>query len=296
MPLQTKIFRVFVSSTFTDMKEERKILQKEVFPKLEKFCESNGAKFQVVDLRWGVNEESSLNQKTLQICFNEIDRCQRISPKPNFLILLGNKYGWQPIPEIIPYNEMSLILYSISSNDKELIKKWYWIDTNAVPQEYVLQPKEKLINYQNETDEDFDKREYMNWKLIEDEIRLVLRRVVTNNDLAFLGDQKSKYLNSATHQEILRGALNPPEDGEKPEEHVFAFIRKIDGLPEDNSAKNFIDRVDGNPDNYSIAQLNDLKTELKAKLGDHCITRDATWSNDKSELDDSPAIGSVFKL
>ena len=70
MPQQTKIFRVFVSSTFTDMKEERRILQKEVFPELEKFCEERGAKFQAVDLRWGVNEESSLNQKTLSICFN----------------------------------------------------------------------------------------------------------------------------------------------------------------------------------------------------------------------------------
>jgi len=52
MPQQTKIFRVFVSSTFTDMKEERRILQKEIFPELEKFCESRGAKFQGVDLYW----------------------------------------------------------------------------------------------------------------------------------------------------------------------------------------------------------------------------------------------------
>ncbi len=36
MPQQTKIFLVFVSSTFTDMKEERRILQRDVFPKLEK--------------------------------------------------------------------------------------------------------------------------------------------------------------------------------------------------------------------------------------------------------------------
>lgn len=79
MPQQTEIFRVFVSSTFTDMKEERRILQKEVFPKLEKYCEDHGAKFQAVDLRWGVNEESQLNQKTLDICLNEISRCQNIT-------------------------------------------------------------------------------------------------------------------------------------------------------------------------------------------------------------------------
>ena len=90
MPQQTKIFRVFISSTFSDMKEERRILQKEVFPELEKFCEEAGAKFHAVDLRWGVNEESSLNQKTLKICFNEIKRCQKISPRPNFIVLLRN--------------------------------------------------------------------------------------------------------------------------------------------------------------------------------------------------------------
>jgi hypothetical protein len=70
MPQQTRIFRVFVSSTFIDMKEERHILQKKVFPKLEKFCEENGARFQAVDLRWGVNEESHLNQKMMNLKIN----------------------------------------------------------------------------------------------------------------------------------------------------------------------------------------------------------------------------------
>jgi len=41
MPQQTKTFRVFVSSTFTDMKEERRILQKNVFPKLENHVKKN---------------------------------------------------------------------------------------------------------------------------------------------------------------------------------------------------------------------------------------------------------------
>ena len=150
MPQQTKIFRLFVSSTFTDMKEERRILQKEVFPDLEKFCEEKGARFQAVDLRWGVNEESSLNQKTLSICFNEIARCQKISPKPNFLILMGDKYGWQPIPEIIPQEEMNSIHKVISLPEKEVIVRWYFRDDNAIPPEFVLQPKtEELKEYKD---------------------------------------------------------------------------------------------------------------------------------------------------
>ena len=84
------------------MRQERKILQEDVFPRLRSLCESKGASSQDVDLRWGVNEETQLNQKTMDICLGEIARCQRLSPKPNFIILLGDRYGWQPVPAKIP--------------------------------------------------------------------------------------------------------------------------------------------------------------------------------------------------
>jgi hypothetical protein len=80
MPQQTRIFRIFISSTFTDMKLERAILQRDAFPRLEKFCEEKGAKFQAVDLRWGVIEESALNQIIFQFYYKEISRIQKITP------------------------------------------------------------------------------------------------------------------------------------------------------------------------------------------------------------------------
>ena len=254
MPQQTKIFRVFISSTFTDMQIERSILQRDAFPRLEKFCEERGAKFQAVDLRWGVNEESQLNQKTLQICFNEITRCQKISPKPNFVILLGEKYGWQPIPEKIPGEEMEAILKVLSEGDRMLIKTWYWLDENAIPPEFVLQPRHERL------------KEYKSWEPVESKIRNILRDAVQN--LNFDPRQKIKYLASATHQEIIRGALNIPEGIESPEKHVFAFSRTIPGLPCDESAKGYIDLLDRQSDETSKTKLNELKSELKKKLGD----------------------------
>jgi len=266
MPQQTKIFRVFVSSTFTDMKLERSILQRDAFSKLEKFCEEKGAKFQAVDLRWGVNEESSLNQKTLQICFNEIARCQKISPKPNFLILLGDKYGWQPIPEIILEEEMNALLGVLNGTDKELIQKWYQRDENAIPHEYVLQPKGDAL------------KEYKDWEPIEKEILTALRAAV--NQLKFSTGQRIKYFASATHQEIIRGALNPENSDKRPEEHVFAFSRTIARLPEDQSAAGFIDLMDDTLDKKSKAKLDDLKKELSKKLGDdHFKKYDGVWKN-----------------
>lgn len=45
--------RVFVSSTFRDMKAERDYLVKVTFPQLRKRCESRGVVWGEVDLRWG---------------------------------------------------------------------------------------------------------------------------------------------------------------------------------------------------------------------------------------------------
>ena len=274
MPQQTKTFRIFVSSTFTDMKEERELLQKSVFPQLEKFCKERGASFQAVDLRWGVNEESQLNQKTLDICFNEIARCQSISPKLNFLILLGERYGWQPVPPKIPKEEMDMIrtLLIPNSNEKMLIDRWYQLDENALPFEYVLQAREG------------DHEEHSTWEKIEKQIRDVLRTTIEN--LPFTASQRIKYFTSATHQEIIRGALNPPQGSEKSEEHVFAFSRHIKGLPDDTSAKEYIDVTGEKPDIYSQKMLTGLKEELVAKLGNHYVPYSASWKEGKSVMDD----------
>jgi len=51
MALSNKTFRIFISSTFSDMKEERNALQKEVFPELRKLCIQNGYRFHAIDLR-----------------------------------------------------------------------------------------------------------------------------------------------------------------------------------------------------------------------------------------------------
>jgi len=263
MPHQTRIFRVFISSTFTDMQKERSILQRDAFPRLEKFCEEKGARFQAVDLRWGVNEESQLNQKTLEICLNEIARCQKISPKPNFLILLGDKYGWQPIPSKIPETEMNEINSTIAW-DNELLFTWYKLDNNAIPAEYVLQPRGEGYS------------DYRVWESVEKKLQSVLRKAV--DQLSFSKEQHIKYFTSATHQEIIRGALNTPADVESPEKHVFAFSRTISGLPSDESAKGYVDLIDGQTDTNSRDALARLKSELEERLGkDHFTKYEGGW-------------------
>jgi len=270
VPQATKTFRVFVSSTFSDMRQERHILQTEVFPKLEKLCEQNGARFQAVDLRWGVNEDAQLDHKTMDICLGEIHRCQKISPKPNFIILLGDRYGWQPVPSRIPEDEQKALTPHVPDSDKAFLQQWYRLDTNANPPEFVLQPRGD------------EYKEYSAWEPVERKLRGILREAAGKS--ALTPEQKLKYFASATHQEIMAGALGTPDA----KEHVFAFVREIEGLPEIEKAKDFIDwdSKANKRDSYCKEQLDTLKKELKTFLGNNCHTYAAHWKENTAKASD----------
>ena len=102
MALSSRTFRIFVSSTFRDLKGGRNALQKYVFPRLRDLATGYGYRFQAIDLRWGVSEEAALDQQTMKVCLGEIVRCQKVNPKPNFIILLGDRFGWRSLPYSIP--------------------------------------------------------------------------------------------------------------------------------------------------------------------------------------------------
>lgn len=83
--------RVFISSTFSDMQQERNYLVKKIFPDIERECRKRNVEFIALDLRWGITEEDAKHGKVVEICINEIDRT-----RPFFIGLLGGRYGWVP--------------------------------------------------------------------------------------------------------------------------------------------------------------------------------------------------------
>jgi len=133
MPTATRTFRVFVSSTFEDLKAERDALQRDVFPKLRQLCEENGARFQAIDLRWGVRDEAALDQQTMEICLREIERCQQTGIKPNFIVLLGDRYGWRPLPARIEAQEFDRVRGRVAdATDRQLINDFYSLPGSIV--------------------------------------------------------------------------------------------------------------------------------------------------------------------
>ena len=94
---RNRVVRVFVSSTFSDMIEDRNELMTHVWPELRKVCRGRAVEFVDVDLRWGVTDEQAWRNETVRYCLAEITRC-----RPFFIGLLGERYGWVPGPDAYP--------------------------------------------------------------------------------------------------------------------------------------------------------------------------------------------------
>ncbi len=97
LELRERKVRVFVSSTFLDMLEDREALMADAWPELRRFCDEKDIEFVEVDLRWGITESQAQQNQTMALCLKEISDC-----RPYFIGLLGERYGWRPEPGDIP--------------------------------------------------------------------------------------------------------------------------------------------------------------------------------------------------
>ena len=92
--IDNRQIRVFISSTFRDMQDERDYLMKRTFPKLRKLAAERDVTLTELDLRWGITEEESKSGKVVEICLREIE-----NSIPFFIGIIGNRYGWVPAKE-----------------------------------------------------------------------------------------------------------------------------------------------------------------------------------------------------
>jgi WD40 repeat protein len=273
MPRFYPVIRVFISSTFSDLKVERNYLQKEVFPELEQLCRNRQFQFQAIDLRWGVPGEAGLDHRTMRICFDELCRAQDVSPRPNFLVLLGNRYGWRPLPEEIMEAEFrSLEEKATAPAERAILRTWYRRDENAVPPVYALRSRRDRPSGENR-----DLTDNVIWGEVEGVLWEVINRAFPTGELAgrFADIPDSsvpfpslvRFQTSATEQEIWRGALAVPDAPE----HVVAWFREIQPPGQfegDPRARDFFDTdARGRFDPTQQAALSQLKAGLAAKLG-----------------------------
>jgi WD40 repeat protein len=252
-----RTFRIFISSTFGDLAQERNALQDRVFPALRRFCAGRGARFQAVDLRWGISQDAAEGQDTMRICLAEIDRCRQVTPRPNFVLLLGDRYGWRPLPFEIPKDEFETLLACTPASAHARLCRRYREDLNALDRRYVLQPRGPEFG------------PAAVWEREEQEVRAMLLAAAETAGLP--PGSRAKYVESATGQEVAKGVLDLPDTAG----HVFCFFRTIRNLPSDGSGSGYAEAEAG-----ARRALDALKTRLREKLGDSVREYEAHWTED----------------
>jgi len=102
--------RVFISSTFQDLQEEREHLMKKIFPEIRSLCRERGIRFTEVDLRWGLTDEDVALGRVIRTCLEEVDKC-----RPYFIGITGDRYGFIPT-------------YLDIQKDPALLEQYPWIE------------------------------------------------------------------------------------------------------------------------------------------------------------------------
>lgn len=194
---------------------ERNTLIKDVYPFLRKICQILNMDFGVVDMRWGVREEVSLEHDTVRVCLNEVERCKSESIGPSFLAIVGDKYGYRPIPSDIEKDEFELLLRNVEGNEAVILRKHYCLDLNNVPPTYILKPRSK-----DQTD----------WWVNSIQISEILRKAAK---LSFKNNKKKldKYHISVTENEIREGIFNDGRANDK----AVAILRHLHHVEEDKN-------------------------------------------------------------
>jgi hypothetical protein len=106
---ENRKIRIFFSSTFRYLNDERNYLNDIIFPDLIRKSRERGVTLTFVDLRWGITDEKSILE-IMHICLQEIDKAT-----PHFIGILAGRYGYVIDDEHIPRGD-----------EYEKINQKYW--------------------------------------------------------------------------------------------------------------------------------------------------------------------------
>eukprot|EP00049_Salpingoeca_infusionum_P023581 m.12928 g.12928 ORF g.12928 m.12928 type:complete len:1728 (+) comp5881_c0_seq1:116-5299(+) len=282
-PPESNSIQIFISSTFTDFKVERDALLQRSFPALQQYARERGLEVSFASMRWGVSRHVNDNHEITQICIDEIRNVRARSIGVNFVGLLGQKYGYCPIPTSIEASTFDALLFNCDAETKTLLSKWYKRDSNTLDKRFILLPvsdvfegydapkatKEELKAKQHEWDVEFAK------------LQSALRQISACGDARIPFEFIEDVHRSVTEREI-RAALEDPNFVD----NAMFIARRFSGLPEggsklpDKSLRRFIDVVGCEETGYT----RDINASIRLERLQSSLTSDHAVNMVKTTL------------
>ncbi|KAL3876006.1 hypothetical protein ACJMK2_033895 [Sinanodonta woodiana] len=272
--LPKSIVKVFLSSTFTDMREERNMLARVVYPRLQKICADQDLEFQVVDMRWGVTDDSQNDHSVEKLCLLEVENCQKDSLGPNFMLITGDRYGFQPITTELSLDEYLMIRTEVQEMDlenKDLLDTWYKRDDNAIQPVYTLQTIRSMFPFFGDYSPGCDEprvRDAVNWSKTFEALKKLLQTAAHSLlKKGKISDERyHDFHKSVTEFEIDKGILKAKD----PHLHTVLYQRTFQGLTDANLVETntirFIDVITQSGKSEINQELVTLRKELSARI------------------------------
>ena len=175
---------------------------------------------------------------------------RRGSVGPYMACIIGDKYGYRPLPVSVAKEVFEMLLESVrcrgGKDSSELLEKWYRLDENSVPAVYVLQPVSTYYPYAYKNriapnSDNVQHEKYLWWKESE-----LMREALTNaaseidvTAFAFSDVSERDFVVSVTEKEIMAGVQGDDTDPR----YMFLFLRSRRGLTDSDGNGNHNDAV-----------------------------------------------------
>ena len=272
----------------------------------------DGYQFHAVDLRWGVNEEAQLDQRTAEICLGEVSAAKGYPP-PNFLIMIGDRYGWVPLPFAIAEDEFEAATTWLESRGEhdvvQALRYVYQLDENhVIPCGLVHSsraPDTSAYTLRSREDEIAEFKDAGTWEKLEARLRTGLQAAADH--LLQLGRFDAaghqKYFLSLTEQEIIRGVQGfgqggsqkgaaLPKQSDPADPQAIAWIRETAAppIPRRPSVLERLGMFSRAPRPAAPAaepRVDELKAGLRRALSDDCIVTASAMSDAEGRQDDA---------
>ncbi len=133
--------------------------------------------------------------------------------------MLGNRYGWIPLPSSIQKNDLQEILKVADENERNLIEQWYKLDANCLNENYYLKMREGI---------------YIDDKIWENTEKKLKDIFCTCAAISSKSEKLMKlFSTSATEQEIQKGFFECFDKNNIP----IVFFRPVDNIEIDDKEK-----------------------------------------------------------
>nr|CAD7263262.1 unnamed protein product [Timema shepardi] len=171
---------------------EKGSLHNTVYPELRAYCHGRGYELHIVDLHWKTGLEKQQDHEFPELCLGELSRQMEVAYVIPVLFL-SNSLGTPLLPNTIENQDFEMAVKT--ADNKELLQKWYKLDSHAQPPCYRLQPISSHIPGFKENSPEEKDRALSEWR---SEIERTLAVMVN----VFPQELRDTYLTTVVEQEV----------------------------------------------------------------------------------------------